>query len=109
MTVMTNQVVSTDKVLNEAKALIEKGRAALAEMQGIIQNTNTTIRRRQTMSTELTAQRAGELYSQGQTVIEVARAHGLTYGQTRKLIAASGTPIRDASGRLKGRTRKATA
>lgn len=61
------------------------------------------------MSTELTAQRAGELYSQGQTVIEVARAHGLTYGQTRKLIAASGTPIRDASGRLKGRTRKATA
>jgi hypothetical protein len=107
---MTNQVVSTDKVLNEAKALIEKARATLAEMPENIQpNTNTTIRRRQTMSTELTAQRAGELYAQGQTVIEVARAHGLTYGQTRKLIAASGTPIRDASGRLKGRTRKATA
>lgn len=105
---MTNQVVSTDKVLNEAKALIAKARATLAEMPENIQ-TKTTIRRRQTMSTELTAQRAGELYAQGQTVIEVARAHGLTYGQTRKLIAASGTPIRDASGRLKGRTRKATA
>lgn len=59
------------------------------------------------MSTELTPQRAGELYASGQTVIEVARAHGLSYGQVRKLLAASGTPIRDASSRLKGRTRSA--
>lgn len=59
------------------------------------------------MSTELTPQRAGELYASGQTVIEVARAHGMSYGQVRKLLAASGTPIRDASSRLKGRTRTA--
>lgn len=61
------------------------------------------------MSTELTAQRAGELYASGQTVIEVARSHGLTYGQAHKLIKASGTPIRNASDRLKGRTRKPKA
>lgn len=59
------------------------------------------------MSTELTPQVAGELYSSGQTVIEVARAHGMSYGQARKLIASSGVPIRDASSRLKGRPRPA--
>lgn len=59
------------------------------------------------MSNELTPQQAGELYASGQTVIEVARAHGMTYGQVRKLIASSGVPIRDASARLKGRTRSA--
>lgn len=61
------------------------------------------------MSTELTAQRAGELYASGQTVIEVARAHGLTYSKAHKLIKASGTPIRSASDRLKGRTRTTKA
>jgi len=59
------------------------------------------------MSTELTPQVAGELYSSGQTVIEVARAHGMSYGQARKLIASSGVLIRDASSRLKGRARPA--
>jgi hypothetical protein len=59
------------------------------------------------MSTELTAQRAGELYASGQSVIEVAREYSMTYAQVRKLIGASGTPIRSASDRLKGRTRKA--
>lgn len=61
------------------------------------------------MSTELTPQRAGELYASGQSVIEVARAHGLSYGQVRKLLAANGTTIRNSSERLKGRTRKAGA
>jgi len=32
------------------------------------------------MSTELTAQRAGELYASGQSVIEVAREYNMTYG-----------------------------
>ena len=54
---------------------------------------------------ELTPQRAAELYTSGQTVYQVAVSNGITYGQARKLIVASGTPIRDASSRLKGRTR----
>lgn len=68
--------------------------------------TSSTQRRSTVMSTELTAQRAGELYASGQSVIEVAREHSMTYAQVRKLIGASGTPIRSASDRLKGRTRK---
>lgn len=59
------------------------------------------------MSTsELTPQRAGELYATGQTVYQVAVSNGITYGKARQLIMSSGTPIRDASARLKGRTRK---
>ena len=101
-------------LLDEARELIQKSRVALTSIEEQEQpkeypQTQTPQRRRQTMSTELTAQRAGELYASGQTVIEVARAHGLSYGQVRKLIAASGTPIRDASSRLKGRSRKASA
>ena len=60
------------------------------------------------MSTELTPQMAGELYTSGQSVIEVARAHGMTYAQVRKLLATNGTPIRSSSERLKGRTRKSS-
>jgi hypothetical protein len=105
---MTHMDAAAYAVLDEAKALIEEARKQLSLMPEEIQ-TKTTLRRRQTNMSELTAQRAGELYAQGQSVIEVARAHGLSYSQTRKLIGASGTPIRDASGRLKGRTRKATA
>jgi len=52
-----------------------------------------------------TPERAGELYASGKTVFEVAQEIGTPYAKTRKLIAASGTPIRDASSRLKGRTR----
>ena len=54
---------------------------------------------------EVTAQNAAQLYSQGKPVVEVARELGITYGKARKLIDSSGTPIRDASSRLKGRTR----
>ncbi len=60
------------------------------------------------MSTELTPQMAGELYNSGQSVIEVARAHGMTYAQVRKLLATNGTQIRNSSERLKGRTRKSS-
>lgn len=61
------------------------------------------------MDTNVQAQKAGELYASGLSVAEVAEKTNVTYNQARKLIAASGTPIRDASSRLKGRTRKASA
>jgi transposase-like protein len=103
-----NKILSNDELLTEARSLIERSRRQLAEMpEQSTQQQDTT--RRHTMSTELTPQLAGELYASGQTVIEVARAHGKTYGQVRKLIVANGTPIRDASSRLKGRTRKVEA
>ena len=101
--------MSNDKLLNEAAALIATSRLTLqliAEDIDTIKTTSTQ-RRSTIMSTELTAQRAGELYASGQSVIEVAREHSMTYAQVRKLIGASGTPIRSASDRLKGRTRKA--
>jgi len=99
---------SADSLLREASDLLRRSRATLAGTPATMQDTNQLTRRTE-MSIELTAQRAGELYASGQTVIEVARAHGLTYGQAHKLIKASGTPIRNASDRLKGRTRKPKA
>jgi hypothetical protein len=101
--------LSNDNLLNEAAALIEMSRITLQEIVEDIKiiKTSSTQRRSTVMSTELTAQRAGELYASGQSVIEVAREHSMTYAQVRKLIGASGTPIRSASDRLKGRTRKA--
>lgn len=59
------------------------------------------------MSTEITATKAGELYSTGKSVAEVATQMSITYSKARRLIKDSGTPVRDASSRLKGRTRKA--
>lgn len=101
--------MSNDKLLNEAAALIAKSRVTLQLIAEDIDTIKTasTQRRSTVMSTELTAQRAGELYASGQSVIEVAREYNMTYAQVRKLIGASGTPIRNASDRLKGRTRKA--
>jgi len=52
------------------------------------------------------ASQAASLYTSGKSVVEVASELGITYGKARKLIVDSGTPIRDASSRLKGRTRK---
>ena len=62
-----------------------------------------------TANTETTAtpQAAATLYTSGKPVVEVAKELGITYGRARKLIATSGTPIRDASSRLIGRTRPA--
>ena len=60
------------------------------------------------MSTDingLTPQIAARLYSEGKTVIEVARQYGTTYSKVRKLLAAENVEIRNASARLKGRTR----
>jgi hypothetical protein len=58
------------------------------------------------MSIEVTSTQAGELYSTGKSVAEVAAALNVTYSKARRLIQDSGTPVRDASARLKGRTRK---
>lgn len=109
---MNNMIESSDSLLIEARALIERSRAAIKDTQATLENlqtyTTTTQRRSNEVSTsiELTPQRAGELYASGKTVYEVAVSNGITYGKARQLIIASGTPIRDASARLKGRTRK---
>ena len=55
----------------------------------------------------VTANQAAALYSAGKSVDEVAKDLGITYGKARKLIAESGTGIRNTSDRLKGKTRKA--
>ncbi|WJZ48487.1 hypothetical protein [Actinomycetia phage DSL-LC01] len=109
---MDNKIESTEGLLIEARALIERSRAAIKDTQASLENlqtyTTTTQRRSNAVNTpiELTPQRAGELYASGKTVYEVAVSNGITYGKARQLIIASGTPIRDASARLKGRTRK---
>jgi transposase len=54
----------------------------------------------------VTSNQVAKLYSGGKSVDEVAQELGITYGKARKLIAESGTPIRNTSDRLKGKTRK---
>ena len=60
------------------------------------------------MSTTTSTQ-AASLYTAGKSVVEVAQELGITYGRARKLIQEAGTPIRNTSDRLKGKTRKAKA
>jgi len=60
-----------------------------------------------TTATVTSSVAAAELYKAGKSVDEVAKELGITYGKARKLIADSGTPIRNTSDRLKGKTRKA--
>jgi hypothetical protein len=69
-------------------------------------STNKTTKRGIPMST-VTPVQAASLYTAGKSVVEVAQELGITYGKARKLIADSGTPIRNTSDRLKGKTRKA--
>lgn len=59
----------------------------------------------QTVAIVASPEAAGALYAAGKTVIEVSRELGVTYAKATKLIKTSGTPIRNASDRLKGRTR----
>jgi len=54
----------------------------------------------------ITSNQAAALYRAGKSVDEVATELSITYGKARKLIAESGTPIRNTSDRLKGKTRK---
>lgn len=90
------------RLLEEAEELHRKSRAWLAENQLAEPNEETT---KGNIVAEVTPQAAAQLYSQGKPVVEVAKALGITYGKARRLIADSGTDIRDASTRLKGRTR----
>lgn len=95
------------RLLDEAEDLISRSRTALADAANAVDTTEKTQRRRKTVSTEITATKAGELYSAGKSVAEVATQMSITYSKARRLIKDSGTPVRDASSRLKGRTRKA--
>jgi hypothetical protein len=105
MTNDTTQISSNPGgLLEEARGLIERSRTELAEMPV----TTTTQDKKETvttMSIEVTPQRAGELYTSGMSVIEVARETNITYSKARKLIRDNGTEIRDGSARLKGKTR----
>lgn len=103
--------MSSEALLAEATRLIDRARRELEEPRGIpreIKTQDTNTRRKRTVDSKitLTAQQAGSLYASGQTVDQIAKSNSITYAQARKLIVDSGTPIRDASSRLKGRTRK---
>lgn len=104
--------MSTESLLAEASRLFARARAELEVSRGqqaadspSKHTTHTRRERKMSTSITLTAQQAGSLYASGQTVDQIAKGNGITYSQARKLIVASGTPIRDASSRLKGRTR----
>jgi hypothetical protein len=101
--------VDSSKLLEESRSLIQRARRALETPEHEAKHQTQKDRKgRQIMSTELTPQMAGDLYTSGQSVIEVARTHGMTYAQVRKLLVTNGTEIRNASDRLKGRTRKSS-
>lgn len=104
----------TDQLTAEAATAIARGLQELRTHN--TSNTHThTAKEAQTMSTDtttmnhptLTPEQARDLYLAGRTVWEIAQGYGLTYAKARKILAASNTPIRSASARLKGRTRKA--
>lgn len=86
------------QLLNEARDLIVRSRTWLAEEPPAEMTKGNSM-------TDVTPQAAAQLYAKGMPVVEVAKELGVTYGKARKLIDASGTTIRDASTRLKGRTR----
>lgn len=91
---------------DEAMALHNKSRAWLSEMPVEPKpEVQTTKGKTSTMENSVNPQAAAQLYSAGKPVVEVAKELGITYGKARRLINESGTPIRDASSRLKGRTR----
>lgn len=95
-------------LLAEAKALHKKSRAWMRDNPPELSNTPPKKKVQITKGTqmaEVTPQAAAQLYSTGKPVVEVAKELGVTYGKARRLINESGTPIRDASSRLKGRTR----
>jgi hypothetical protein len=98
--------MSINQLLNEATELIARSRTQLAATPAEEQvRTKQQTTKRGTMSTP-TPEAAAQLYTEGKPVVEVAQALGVTYGKARKLINQSGTPVRDASSRLKGRTRR---
>jgi len=96
--------LSSTKLLNEARDLIDRSRALLASLEQT-QTQDETTRKGKQMTTA-SSQQAAALYTAGKSVVEVAQELGITYGKARKLIQDSGTPIRNTSDRLKGKTRK---
>jgi len=105
-------IASSNTLLNEAREIMVRSRDWLANQPAdtapVNNNQQESEPKMDTVETkaELTPQAAAQLYSAGKTVYEVAVMNGITYSKARKLIVASGTPIRNASDRLKGRTRK---
>lgn len=104
--VIQELIVSSEQLLSEARELIARSRAQLA-----MEPTDQPVRTKQQTTkrgtmTIPTPEAAAALYNEGKPVVEVAQALGITYGRARKLINQSGTPVRDASSRLKGRTRR---
>jgi hypothetical protein len=97
-------------LVQEAAALLVKARASMEnageQSAQTTQDNRRTKMEVETSTTTITAERAGELYASGLTVDQIAKGNGVTYARTKKLIVASGVTIRDASSRLKGRTRK---
>jgi hypothetical protein len=97
--------LSSQELLQEAELLHSKSRAWLVNEPAEPPKIHKETRKKGTSEMEATPQAAAQLYSQGKPVVEVAKTLGITYGKARRLIADSGTTIRDASSRLKGRTR----
>ena len=91
---------STDKLLDESRELVARARETLSAMPAAqserIQTTTTRQQENKAMSDvnstqpELTPQVAAQLYSDGKTVIEVARQYGTSYSKVRKLISTAG-------------------
>jgi hypothetical protein len=107
VTSMRELIVSSEMLLNEAQELIARSRAQLATTpaDSQVRVEKQTTKRGTTMS-NATPEAAAKLYAEGKPVVEVAQELGITYGKARKLISESGTSVRDASARLKGRTRR---
>ena len=105
---MTMNTATTTALLNEAKDLLEKSRETLANLPETFETSEKPKRQKKekTVSTDINSTQAGELYAAGKSVAEVASAMSITYSKARRLISESGVPVRDASARLKGRTRK---
>ena len=96
------EILSSTKLLKEARDLIDRARASLASLE----KNETTRKGNIQMTTTVTPQQAAALYTSGKSVVEVAQELGITYGKARKLISDAGTEIRNTSDRLKGKTRK---
>lgn len=91
--------MSSTNLLKEAEELLARSRAS------VIECANEEMKKGNIVTTATPTQ-AAALYTAGKSVVEVAQELGVTYGKARKLIADSGTPIRNTSDRLKGKTRK---
>jgi hypothetical protein len=96
----------SSSLLNEARDLIDRSRVLLLSLEGNKNKQEKTRTRKGKQMTTASSQQAAALYTAGKSVVEVAQELGITYGKARKLISDSGTPIRNTSDRLKGKTRK---